>query len=215
MLRTNLRFLTPGNKNQTLLITSSMSGEGKTFVCLNLGVSLALAGHRTLVIGMDLRKPKMGKYLGIENEKQTEGLSNYLVGSTELANIIRPYPDVEGLDYITSGIIPPNPAEMIMMDRNKEMIRALKEQYDYILIDTPPIALVTDALLLADVVDATLFVTRYGFTKRKQLEIVNELHQERKLQNIAVILNGIKSGKGYGYKGYGYGYGYGYYHDND
>jgi capsular exopolysaccharide synthesis family protein len=213
MLRTNLRFLTAGNKNQTMLVTSSMSGEGKTFVCINLGVSLALAGHRVLIIGMDLRKPKLGQYLGVENEQQVVGLSNYLVQSAELSTIIRTYEGNENLDYITSGVIPPNPAEMIMMDRNQDMIRMLKKEYDYILIDTPPIALVTDALLLSDLADATLFVTRYGYTKRNQLFIIDELQEERKLRNIAVILNGVKSGRGYGYGGYGYGsgYGYGYY----
>ena len=213
MLRTNLRFLVSGKDNQTLLVTSSMSGEGKTFVCINLGVSLALAGHRVLIVGMDLRKPKLGRYLGIEDEQKLEGLSNYLVGSAKLKDIIQAYPEVEGLDYITSGIIPPNPAEIILMERNKELINELKLQYDYILIDTPPIALVTDALLLSDVVDSTLFVTRYGLTKRKQLAIVNELHTEQKFKSIAVILNGVKSGRGYGYKGYGYGYGY--YMDNE
>jgi capsular exopolysaccharide synthesis family protein len=196
-----------------MLVTSSMSGEGKTFVCINLGVSLALAGHRVLIIGMDLRKPKLGQYLGVENEQQVVGLSNYLVQSAELSTIIRTYEGNENLDYITSGVIPPNPAEMIMMDRNQDMIRMLKKEYDYILIDTPPIALVTDALLLSDLADATLFVTRYGYTKRNQLFIIDELQEERKLRNIAVILNGVKSGRGYGYGGYGYGsgYGYGYY----
>ncbi len=211
MLRTNLRFLTGGGGAQTLLVTSSMSGEGKTFVCINLGVSLALAGHRVLVIGMDLRKPKLGKYLGLEEDKGANGLSNYLVKSATLSEIIRPFKEVEGLSYITSGVVPPNPAEMIMMDRNREMLRLLKEEYDYILIDTPPIALVTDALLLSDMVDATLFVTRYGFTKRSQLSIVDELLISKKFRQIAVILNGVKAGRGYGYGGYANGYGYGYY----
>ena len=209
MLRTNLQFMGAEMRQQTLLVTSSMGGEGKTFVCMNLGMSLAIAGKKVIMLGLDLRKPKLGLYLVGDNRYQNEGITNYLTGNLELEEIIRTSTIQPNLHYITSGVIPPNPAELLMLPTMDKLLKELKSRYDYLVIDMPPVGLVTDAVLLGDKVDAAIYVVRFAETKQAQLEIVNELYTSKKLPNLSVVLNGVKSGRGYGY-GYGYRYGYGY-----
>lgn len=216
LLRTNLSFLTKKKEGTTVtLITSSVSGEGKTFISINLGITFAYAGKKTILIGLDLRKPKLAKY--ITDLNSSKGISNYLMGEAELSDIVRKIEGIENIDFIGSGPIPPNPSEMIMREKLSELINQLKQQYDVILIDTAPIGLVTDALLLQNLVDNNVIVTRYAMTEKGYLKLINEIYEGGKMTNLGLVLNGVEKGKGYygyGYSyGQSYGYGYGYYDD--
>jgi len=217
LLRTNLQFLLGDTSGKTpvVLITSATSGEGKTFTSLNLAMSLAISGKRTVIIGADLRKPKMSLYL--TGKKSTEGLSNYLAGQMSLEELVHATDLDENFFYIGSGPLPPNPAELLMQDRMKELLEYLRQSYDFVLVDISPVGLVADALLLKDQVDASIFVTRFKVTKKGALTIIDDIYRSQKLPNPAIILNGVKQGRSYGYGGqygYGYGYGYGYYEED-
>src|SRR5690606_16085505 len=160
-IRSNLQFLFKNSQkdgNQTLLITSSIGGEGKTFVSMNISTALAVSGKKTLLIGMDLRKPRIFDEFGLTNKK---GLSNYLSGDSSLDEVIQ-NTNVEYLDIITGGPIPPNPSELLLSDAINEMMRELKTKYDYIILDTPPVVLVADAFDLMRFADATLYVSRFN-----------------------------------------------------
>lgn len=201
-LRTNLSFLAPGKDLQNILFTSSMSGEGKSFVSLNLGASLAITGKRTIILELDMRKPKLHKAINMEN---TKGLSNYLIGRVELKDIIRPIPEQENYFIITCGPIPPNPVELLLNERLDELFMELRKQFDYIILDTPPVGAVTDAQILEKKADATIYVTRYDFTPKENLKMLDNLYRERKFKNLNVIFNAVKEGGKYGYKQiYGY-----------
>ena len=211
LLRTNLNFLNVKKETQVLAVTSSVSGEGKSFVGLNLAMTIALSNKRVILLGLDLRKPKMHKYLGVENSK---GLTNYLIRQAELEEVISISNENPNLSYITSGPIPPNPSELILSDRMDELITQLKEQYDYVIIDTPPIGLVSDALLLRKYVSNILLVVRQKYTKKAMVRDLNTLHQNGELKGAGLVFNGVKMGRSYyGYGGYNYGYGQGYYVD--
>lgn len=213
LLRTNLNYLNVKKEKQVLLITSSVSGEGKSFVGLNLAVTIALSNKKVILLGMDLRKPKMHQYLGVDNGK---GMSNYLVQQAELEEVIHKSPENENLYYITSGAIPPNPAELILSDRMDELITRLKEDYDYVIIDTPPIGLVSDALLLRQYVSNILVVVRQKYTEKAMVRDLETLYQNEELKGAGLIFNGVKTGgRYYGYGGYNYGYGQGYYTSED
>lgn len=214
LLRTNLLFNAAGSDNQTMMVTSSISGEGKTFITLNLGSSLALSGKKVIMLGLDLRKPKMAEYL--TGRKEHQGVTNYLAGSTEdIHGLIQAAPDYENLHFIPCGPMPPNPAELLMTDRLRQLLSTLRDEYDHILIDSSPVGLVTDALLLEEEVDQTIVVARTDFTTKKLVHMLNEVYQEQKLPRMGLVLNGVNTRKGYGYgKTYGYGYGYGYYSDD-
>lgn len=216
LLRTNLQFLAGGKGNQAVLITSSSSGEGKSFVTLNLGITLALADKKTVVLELDLRKPKLIRYL---TKKPAEnGITHYLIGQLDAGQIVQQSALHPNLYYIASGPIPPNPAELLLSERLKSLIEQLRRDFDYILLDTPPVGMVADALLLGEQADCSLYVVRHGHTLKSTLPLIHELYTQKKLPQLAVIYNGVKSkdrygyGKGYGY-GYGYGYHYGYYED--
>jgi tyrosine-protein kinase Etk/Wzc len=211
LLRTNLQFLSPekANSNRTVLITSSSSGEGKTWITINLGITLALANSKTVLIGLDLRKPKLTKY--ITGGGEPIGVTNYLVGAADISDIVIQTELNSNLYFVPSGPVPPNPAELLMGERLKSFINELKKDFDYILIDTPPVGLVADALLLNDFIDSSLFVVRANATRRGQLAIVDDIYRNKKLNNINIVLNGINTSRRYGY---GYGYGYGYYSDD-
>jgi capsular exopolysaccharide synthesis family protein len=206
LLRTNLQFTLAGEPHKTMLVTSSVSGEGKSFICINLGMSFALSGKKVLVIGLDLRKPKMASYL-VENIP-TKGISSYMIDAATKDEIINIYEGNDNFHFIASGPIPPNPSELIMNGRLESLIEELKKEYDVIIIDTPPVGLVTDSLLLKSV-NASLYITRFGYTKKGQLQLIDKLYKEGKFNNPTIVLNGMKRGKGYGY-----GYGYGYYEDD-
>ena len=219
-LRTNLNYVTAATteKSKVILITSSISGEGKSFVSINTAVSLSITGARVVLLEFDLRKPKISKELGIARDP---GLSNYLIGMASESSIIKPHPTIEKFSIIPSGQIPPNPAELISSPRLLELMTYLKQHFDYIIIDSPPVAAVTDAKILAKVSDATLYIVRYNYTHSNLLQIVNDIHKRKVLPNLNIIFNGIVTkkilgytyGKGYEY-GYNYGYGYGYVVDN-
>lgn len=210
-LRTNINYLTAGaeDKCKVILLTSSIPKEGKSFVSINTAISLSLTGDKVALLEFDMRKPKISKALGI---KADPGLSTYLVGSAGEEDILKTHPTINNLTIIPSGPIPPNPAELMTNDRLAKLIDYLKERYDFIVIDTPPIAAVTDAKILSKFTDATLYIIRHNFTNYVFLNLLNDVSQKNSLKNISIIFNGIKNKKilGYSYSGYGYGYGYGY-----
>lgn len=206
LIRTNLNFLLNNEKtSKVILVTSSQSGEGKTFVSLNLAASIAQSGKSVLAIELDLRKPKLREYLGVM-DKEMKGISNYLSGTeANISPLIHKVKGFENLDFMASGPIPPNPAELIMNKSMTALISELKSKYDIIILDTPPIGMVTDALLVKDYVDASLYVVRASYTKKIDLNLFNDFVNDNKLANPGLILNGVKLGRSYGtYKRYGY-----------
>jgi tyrosine-protein kinase Etk/Wzc len=210
LLRSNLQFMLASTTDKTVLITSSMSGEGKSFVTLNLGVSMALSGKKTIIIGFDLRKPKLTSYLQNTSDKgDNEGLTNYLVGDVDISKIIHVSKVNPLLYYISSGPVPPNPSELIMQERTDKLFEYLKTVFDFIIIDTPPIGMVVDAVILAKYASTSVYVTRFNVTKKGQLRIIDRLYVDKKLPNPSIVLNAVPTGNSYGY-GYGYGYGYAY-----
>lgn len=214
-IRSSLQFLYKKQQKQgakILMITSSVSGEGKTFCSINLATVFALSEKKTVIVGLDLRKPRIFGDFNIDN---ITGVVNYLIGQKTVDDIIQPT-HIPYLDVISSGPIPPNPSELLMGDAMAELIEELKLKYDYIILDTPPVGLVSDALELSRFCDATLYVTRQGFTKKGMLGVVNEKHKRGELHNISIVFNGYQNKAKYGY-GYGYGYGaYGEgYHDEE
>jgi capsular exopolysaccharide synthesis family protein len=198
--------------SRTIMVTSSVSGEGKTFTSINLATIFALSGKRTLLMGLDLRKPKIFDDFNIEN---TLGVSNYLVKDATLNEIIKPS-GIENLDLILSGPVPPNPSELILTARAGDMLEELRKTYDYIILDTPPLGLVSDAMEISKHADATLYVVRQGYTKKGMLDIINDKYIKQELGNVSLLFNYFDDKARYGY-GYGYGYGaYGNgYHENN
>lgn len=221
-LRTNLHFVTGGADTPVYLVTSTVSGEGKTFITVNLGMSMALSGKRTLLVGLDLRKPKLSRY--VLDELAIPGVTNMLVGEADWEDVIHLTPLHENLHLAPSGPVPPNPAELLMLDQLDEFFDYARSAYDCIIIDTSPAGLVTDAFILSRLVDATLFVTRFGETPKNALQLIDTIYREQKLPKPGVILNGVQAKGGYGYGGYGKygsygyggygGYGYGYYEED-
>ncbi len=201
LLRTNLRFmLSPEKRCHTLLITSSVAGEGKTFVAVNLATSLALLNQRVCVIGLDLRKPMIASYLNLPNKGC---LTSYLVDSEyTIEDIIQPSGVLDGFDVIPAGVIPPNPNELLQGDRLKKLLAELREQYDYILIDSAPAGLVSDTYLLSQLADMTLYISRANHSSREVAELINNIYEQKRLPNLVCVLNGVKSSDGK----YGYGY---------
>jgi capsular exopolysaccharide synthesis family protein len=193
-----------------------VSGEGKTFCSINIATVFALSEKKTVIVGLDLRKPKIFEDFNLKNEI---GVVNYLIGQNTLEEITN-HTKVPYLDVITSGPIPPNPSELIMGEALQELLERLKEKYDYIILDTPPVGLVTDAVELSQYSDVTLYVMRQNFTKKEMVNLLNNRVKRGELNNVSIILNGFENKAKYG-AGYGYGYGYGYgaysngYHDDD
>ena len=201
---------------KTLMITSSVSGEGKTFCSLNIATVFALSGKKTVIIGLDLRKPKLSAEFNLTN---TTGIVNCLIKQKTIDEVIN-QTQIPNLDVILSGPVPPNPSELIMSDVMAEIMTELKKKYDYIILDTPPVGLVSDALELAQYCDVTLYIVRQNFTKKEMISLLNNRVRRGELKNTSIILNGFENKAKYG-AGYGYGYGYGYgsyangYHDED
>ncbi|MCH4829063.1 sugar transporter [Flavobacterium covae] len=212
-IRSSLQFLYKKQVQtgaKVLMITSSVGGEGKTFCSLNIASVFALSEKKTVVVGLDLRKPKLFQDFNLTNN---EGVVNYLIGQKSLNEVIK-HTHIPYLDLISSGPVPPNPSELILSEGMESLINELKQYYDYIILDTPPIGLVADALELTPFCDASIYVVRQGVTKKEMLRIVNEKHKTGVLKNISIVFNGYhnKSKYGYGYgDGYGYGYSYGAY----
>ncbi len=215
-VRTRLEFLFGEKKSPIITVTSSMPGEGKTFCSLNLASAFALAGKKTVIIGFDMRKPGLNKVLNLNDYK---GVSNFLIGKASLEEIILPAPSgLENLYVIPSGVIPPNPSELIGSKKTKELFEMLRNQFDIILLDSPPMGVVADPYLLARHSDALIFLVRHNHTIRQVFaHTVSNLKAEGITTNVGILLNDLNVKQGgygshYGY-GYGYGYGQGYYEE--
>jgi len=214
-IRTSLQYMYKKHELEgakTVMVTSSVSGEGKTFCSINVATVFALSGKKTVLVGLDLRKPKIFGDFNIENDI---GAVNYLIGQKNLEEVTQ-NSGIENLDIITSGPIPPNPSELLISDKMDALILELKAKYDYIILDTPPVGLVADALELLEHADASLYVVRQDYTKKEMLNLINDKHKKKEVKNLSFIYNGYDQKGSYGY-GYGYGYGaYGNgYHEND
>lgn len=206
-IRTNIEFITQGKPKSTILVTGDIQGIGKTFNSLNIASIYALYGKKTVLLGFDMRKPKLYQEFGLSNNV---GLSSYLSNKDAFESIIQPSNKIPNLDVITSGPIPPNPAELIASEKCSDLFTKLKETYDYIIIDTPPLGLVTDAFLLMRHSDVNLFIVRQGQTNKNIFGSIIKDIEDRGL-DASIVINGIETGKGYGYGRYKYGYGYGGY----
>jgi tyrosine-protein kinase Etk/Wzc len=208
-IRTNLQFVVRGTENKVIMVTSTISGEGKTFTSINIAAVMALTDKKILLMGMDLRKPNIHKILNLSNDL---GISNYLAGKKAYKDILIPT-NIKNLTAAVSGPIPPNPSELIESDGFARLIDQARKDFDYIVIDTPPVALVTDALLIANHCDATIFVIRQNYTDKRVLDMINEFYYDKKLKNLNLLVNDVKVAQTMGYRysyGYSYGYGYGY-----
>lgn len=218
-LRTSLSYLGINTENKTILLTSSISGEGKSFISVNLACSFALTNKKVILLELDLRKPKLSGMLNVHNNP---GMTDYLAGLTDKKNVIQAVKDVKNFYIITAGNIPPNPTELIINGRLDTLIDELKQEYDYIIIDSPPVGLVTDSRLLNKFVDLSLYIVRHKVTPKSYLKFIDQIYTNGEMKNLNLIFNGLKprgifgteSGKGYG-AGYGYGSGYGYGYVNE
>ncbi|WP_338646144.1 polysaccharide biosynthesis tyrosine autokinase [Flavobacterium sp. KS-LB2] len=204
IIRTNLEFMlskVPEGLAKTIFLTSTFPKEGKTFVSANLAATFALSGKKVLLIGMDIRNPRLDEYLTLPDR----GVTNYL-SSKDLAleDLVVKYDGFEDFHVLPAGIIPPNPAELLMNKKVDTLFDTLKSQYDYIIVDTAPVSLVTDTMLIAKHADCFIYVARANFLEKRMLNIPNTLYREQKLPNMCLLLNDTDSTKGYGY-GYGYG----------
>lgn len=213
-LRTSLSYLGINKDNKTVLLTSSISGEGKSFISVNLSNSFALTGKKVVLLELDLRKPKLSNMLNINNNP---GITDYLAGLVEKSEVIKHVKPYNNFYIITAGNIPPNPTELILNGRLDTLIDELKKEYDYIVLDTPPIGLVSDARLLNKFSDLSLYIVRHKHTPKSYLKFIDQVYANVELKNMNIVFNGIKprgvfgsvGKKGYG-GGYGYGSGYGY-----
>ncbi|MDP3946445.1 MAG: polysaccharide biosynthesis tyrosine autokinase [Lutibacter sp.] len=203
LLRTNINFMLTGVKQggKTIFVTSTVSGEGKTFVSINLAAVLSLTDKKVLLIGADIRKPKIGEYLELKYEK---GLTHFLMD-----NALKPTDIIESVtavnfDFISSSLIPPNPSELLMNGRFEEVLAYGKQHYDYVIVDTAPVNLVTDTLLLSHLADMFIYVVRANYLDKRLLSIPKMMYEEKRLPNMAMLINGTDLERGYGY-GYGYG----------
>jgi capsular exopolysaccharide synthesis family protein len=211
LLRTNVNFFLSHvhTKNKTIFVTSTFSSEGKSFVSINLAKIIAMTQKKVLLIGFDVRLPKILEYL---NESNNQGVTNFIINKDlDFSEIIFKSKKLEGVDIITSGIIPPNPAELLMSERVRELFTEAKNHYDYIIVDTAPVGLVTDTFLIKDFADLTIYITRLNVLEKNSLGILKEIHQGKKLNNITILVNGIDYSDGNGVRR---GYGYGNYFDN-
>ncbi len=184
-IRSNMSFVKKDAK--VIAISSSISGEGKTFVILNLAGLIAANGKKTLVIDLDLRKPKIHHGFGVEN---IEGMSNLISGISELSKVIQ-HSEIPNLDFITAGPIPPNPSELIQSKKMTEIIELLKNKYDTIMIDNPPVGIVSDGIKMLAEADIPLYVFKANYSKRVFARRVEELIEVQKIKNLNVILNGV------------------------
>lgn len=214
LIRANLEFFNQGIEKKTIMVTSSIPGEGKTFLAINLAATLALGGKRVIVMEFDLRKPKISEYLSITNEG---GISGYLAGLCGLDKVVKPT-DIDPNLYVANcGPIPPNPGELIISPKVQQLLDDLHEMFDIIIIDTAPVALVSDAQVLSKFTNLNLFVVRQDYTIKSQLADFNKIYNEERFTNVALIFNCVEMKQKYGYS-YGYGYGYGdkgYYIDDN
>ncbi len=207
-LRSNLNYFTSNKTKQVFMVSSSISGEGKTFTTINLATVFALSEKRTLIVGADMRRPKIFEDFRRNNEV---GLSTFLSGLSEFEQVIQ-NTDIKNLFLVSGGPVPPNPSELLLTDRFQLFVKKALEQFDFVIIDTPPLALVTDAFVISKFVDHTVFVLRQNYSPKEFVRSIDEYYRSGKLKNMSILLNDVyKSGLGYGYgQGYAYHYGYSY-----
>lgn len=205
IIRTNLNFILDSNlKGKTIFVTSTIAHEGKSMVATNLAASLALAGKKTLIVGLDIRAPKIKSYLGVRGDI---GITNYVVNSTiSFEDLIVKPESFKYMDVISSGDLAPNPSELLMNPRIKELFDIAKENYEYIIVDTAAFSMVTDTMLLSNYADAFIYIIRANFLDKRFLNYIKNLYANKRLPNLSLLINGVDHKKSYGY-GYGYGYG--------
>ena len=203
-LRTNLRFMQPKDvKCPVLLVTSSVNGEGKSYVATNLAISMTLLGKRVALVGLDIRKPMLANYMGLSDQGC---LTSYIAeDSYTVDDLILPS-GIANLDVLPSGVVPPNPSELLQSEKLDQLFVELRQRYDYVIVDSAPVALVGDSYLLHRLVDMTLYVTRANYTPCELIEFINQTHMQQRLPKMVAVFNGVDAKK----IGYGYGYGYGY-----
>ena len=221
-VRTNLQFMLENGKN-VILVTSTISGEGKSFISANLAISLSLLGKKVVIVGLDIRKPGLNKVFNIP--KKEHGITQYLTNTTaNLMDFVQPSDINKNLFILPGGTVPPNPTELLARGGLEKAIETLKANFDYVILDTAPVGMVTDTLLIGRVADLSVYVCRADYTHKAEFTLINELAENNKLPNLCIAVNGLdlnsrkygyyygygKYGKYYGYgKRYGYGYGYG------
>lgn len=204
-IRSNLDFIINKSDSKIITISSTISGEGKTFITLNTAGILALSNKKVIVIDLDMRKAKLHHGFGVQNNK---GMSDILAETIQVNDCINKS-EFENLDFITAGIKPPNPSELILKPSFKQLLDDLKKSYDYIIIDTPPVGLVTDGVTAMSLADAQIYVTRANYTSINMIRDIEGIKQKKNFTNMSVVINDVSSKGGtYGYTGYGYGYGY-------
>lgn len=201
-VRNNLQFMLNKEDDKVILVTSSVSGEGKSFISTNIASSFALLGKRVALVGMDIRSPKLAQMLDLN---EMPGVTSYLSRSdVSLDQIAQPCKEVKGLDVFVGGAIPPNPSELLLSDRVKDMFRDLRERYDVIIVDSAPVAMVSDSFALDKYSNATVYVTRANYTKRNLIKFMNRIAANKQLKNMCIVLNDTKPSND---NTYGYGYG--------
>jgi capsular exopolysaccharide synthesis family protein len=208
IVRSNLQYVLNHINKPVILVTSSFSGEGKSFASTNVGAVMALAGKRTIILEFDIRKPKILSQLHIPKKA---GLTNYLLGKIGVEELPIPVEGYEKLFVLACGPVPPNPAELLLDPKLDELFTWLRANFDVVIVDTAPVGMVSDAMTLSKYADSTLYIVRQGHTFKRQISLIDEFHRDGKLPKISIILNDVKIRTGYGYYGYGrYGYGHGY-----
>ncbi|MGL3001258.1 GumC family protein [Flavobacterium sp. RSSB_23] len=204
IIRTNLEFMFAsvfGTGAKTIFLTSTFPKEGKTFVSVNLAATFAFSKKRVVLVGLDIRNPRIDDYINLPSK----GVTNYLASDTlELKDLIYKHPDYDSFYILPAGVIPPNPAELLMSNKVNLLFEQLKKDFDYVIVDTAPVSLITDTLIIAHHADCFVYVARANFLDKQMLQIPNQLNKEKKLPNMCLLLNDTDSTKGYGY-GYGYG----------
>ena len=221
-IRTNLQFMLQNDK-KVILVTSTVSGEGKSFISANLAISLSLLGKKVVIVGLDIRKPGLNKVFRLSTKEK--GITLYLANpDTDLMSLVQPSDVNKNLSILPGGTVPPNPTELLARDGLDKAIEILKKNFDYVILDTAPVGMVTDTLLIGRVADLSVYVCRADYTHKVEYTLINELAEEKKLPNICTVINGVdlkrrKYGYYYGYGKYGkyYGYGkrYGYGQENN
>lgn len=215
-IRSNMEFLTDSKASRVITISSTVSGEGKTFVAINLGGILAMTNKKVALIDLDLRKPRLHNSFELENNK---GVSTILINKHSIAECLQDS-EIDNLSIITSGPTPPNPSELVLTQNYLDFLDNLKKEFDFIVIDTPPIGIVTDAIRSYQNADYSIYITRAGHSPRTFISYINKLSESKIVNNLSLVLNGVeessgKYGYGYGYNyGYSYGYGYSYSYNN-
>ncbi len=209
-LRTNMDFIDSTNGSKLVSVTSTVPGEGKTFVSANLGAIIAMTNQKVCVIDIDMRKPKV--HLAFGGTTSQDGMSTLITGKSDLKSSIQKT-EIDNLHFISAGPTPPNPSELLLQKEFDQLLEELKKQYDVIILDTPPVGLVTDARLAMVKSDVQLYVLRADYSKRSFSKVLNDLKATNQFKNMTVVLNGISNTPGYGY-GYGYGNNYGYFEDH-